>query len=1853
MNYMYLKNLCLQQLESGEGYLQIFKDSLDKIVSLEILNAVIYLAICDDDEGALGNLLDVFIRMLDASVAFYEEFEKSDFHMILFRRMLSHVNYTKLRWIYSKIEARRASTVIEDIEFLGRNVYNYCLYKKMYGDFQFDLELDVTSLDTAELGVFLDVLRAICIDNRENLSLIEYLKRIAKSVNVDILLAIVDPKCIIHSTMIGAEEMYLLNPAQVIEPDERMLVRVALCSVNAEQNKCKVCGNHVLRSDANAQKYLDDAMCAEKYLGEAILDIDELCNAVSHCKTFRSHRTFTALLKHIFKIQNNLEHCFHLRWFRIEESSSEENTMITLLKHVSETLGIEDLSNVLKIFSYTDLTPKVTFSYFVVLFNGLSRHSANVFLRDVILNVVMRSKTEFMKIRPMIFEYYLSTTAMMGNEAMQCENLNTKHNTSSDWNKNESCIDYANAHDLRYNECIEIRNNRRFEDFFRPLVQFFSEDCEVFVRNNMFYIYPVVYSIPFLYRYVSDPEFSRMHGHLLVVSLLLQDNPNKIQCMGYESHELMEMGVDVIAPLFFNGYFKYNVLEKFFGDVNEYISNNLSKFLFELKRIYVERPFELRVCVFKVMKHVIDAVNESMSMVSNCLFPFIEFFIRKHEDECGANCKSVFIEYYSSFFDAKQFMKSMPRIFLYMDVEKIVEWSNIRRREEYLDLISRLLDAKGYFVREIVTTKAVELLERMFMQQQVLDNCVVKSNIVHENVARVNITEAEHEEMFVKNMLRCFFTDECFRAKIGDVYKKLRVIDEKSSSMIGSISRKYLPTDPLCIDSDVPYIECSLESIASVMVQMFLLDINPRKQDIYFFVIQETLKYVNKKFDKNVESIVEQFRSTQYFYEHLPARCAEKMYEKTYAFRRFLENVYRCLLYNLEELNKQEYFDLLKYGCLLDESFLEFNCLCLCRMFLECGDNRILEITAEITEDLEVGIDTMIPRFILKLDRFSGRKYIDDKHLLRIALFLKEYYTVIQVVERMIRNDKHRSMFDVLQYAYYMIGDYGKVMGVSSMFTRPNATNLFFGFCIDRNFKAARRCLELIDKNEGEYEDVKQEERVDVGRLLEEIVGKCDDEIAVFVADCKQIESEFCRWKELNGRCELSRHFLKDCELVSKSTNVLSTLGVIAGRRDLADNNMMLLRCHLSLSAGVRSMVEKANSGPYDELADTMSIDRRFEYDERSQRLSSNDRECFEDLASIGSRSINDRIKTRKCISNRNGSAGDTGCYESLNDFERDVRLEMIRKYRIEGDATRCAQEIGDMLLKKDWAVLYELAELKAAQGRIGNAKSALKKLLELFPMSSMHYKRAFVRYTELVDTKAAYEHALSVLGDCGRLLLLGAKRFESTEAVKAMSLYIRCVECDKSLCDEAIPRIFHLFSEMSSPSDTSTGARLLKGFVETSIKLLPPYYNQILSRLSHPNTEVVDEICNVVYVLMESYPNETFWKSLIMVNSQVLNTRRRMDGIMSRLCLDNKVVFANIKKVSEMLIEISKCKKNKISMATDFPVFSNMFPAGIVVPNTNVLINGVKNEIEVLNSLQKPKRICFVGEDGRMYYWLCKNQDDLRKDSRFMDLNIIINNMAKKREGEMYIRTYVVIPFNHESGIIEWIEGLNSLKAICEEYYAKEGVSIADVARKFAKNKRVGQKDWMETVLRFPPRFYMWFYNNFSSPFNWLLARNNFTRTYAMMNIVGWFMGLGDRHAENIMFDSKTGDTIHVDLNCIFGKGYEISVPERVPYRLTQNIVDAFGVMRLEGLYNDALGNTLELFLHNKNVLVSNLLSFVYDPLFEWRRKSIEMPKRIIDELNAKLDDLDTSSKCEMLNEEAMSDENLCMMYIGWLPFI
>ena len=79
------------------------------------------------------------------------------------------------------------------------------------------------------------------------------------------------------------------------------------------------------------------------------------------------------------------------------------------------------------------------------------------------------------------------------------------------------------------------------------------------------------------------------------------------------------------------------------------------------------------------------------------------------------------------------------------------------------------------------------------------------------------------------------------------------------------------------------------------------------------------------------------------------------------------------------------------------------------------------------------------------------------------------------------------------------------------------------------------------------------------------------------------------------------------------------------------------------------------------------------------------------------------------------------------------------------------------------------------------------------------------------------------------------------------------------------------------------------------------------------------------------------------------------------------------------------------------------------------VYIQGVEKNVEIMPSLQHPKKITLRGTDGRLYGILCKPSDDLRKDSKVMEMNHIVNwYLARNPEGaKVFIFFYMLFAFH------------------------------------------------------------------------------------------------------------------------------------------------------------------------------------------------------------------------------------------------
>ena len=118
-----------------------------------------------------------------------------------------------------------------------------------------------------------------------------------------------------------------------------------------------------------------------------------------------------------------------------------------------------------------------------------------------------------------------------------------------------------------------------------------------------------------------------------------------------------------------------------------------------------------------------------------------------------------------------------------------------------------------------------------------------------------------------------------------------------------------------------------------------------------------------------------------------------------------------------------------------------------------------------------------------------------------------------------------------------------------------------------------------------------------------------------------------------------------------------------------------------------------------------------------------------------------------------------------------------------------------------------------------------------------------------------------------------------------------------------------------------------------------------------------------------------------------------------------------------------------------------------------------------------------------------------------------------------------------------------------------------------------------------------------------WLDQRQTYTRSLAVMSMIGYVLGLGDRHPCNLMVERHSGAVVHID----FGDCFDVAqlrdkYPEKVPFRLTRMMVAAMDCGALYGSYVSLCSAVMATVRKNKNSVMALLEAFLYDPLISWR---------------------------------------------------
>ena len=289
------------------------------------------------------------------------------------------------------------------------------------------------------------------------------------------------------------------------------------------------------------------------------------------------------------------------------------------------------------------------------------------------------------------------------------------------------------------------------------------------------------------------------------------------------------------------------------------------------------------------------------------------------------------------------------------------------------------------------------------------------------------------------------------------------------------------------------------------------------------------------------------------------------------------------------------------------------------------------------------------------------------------------------------------------------------------------------------------------------------------------------------------------------------------------------------------------------------------------------------------------------------------------------------------------------------------------------------------------------------------------------------------------------------------------------------------------------------------------------------------------------------------------------------------------------------------------------------------VTIAGFNPVLSVLPSKQHPRKLTMQGSDGREYLFLLKGHEDNRQDERVMQLFGLVNTLLSTdpytQKKDLSIRRYVVIPLNANSGLIGWVPNCDTLHVLIKEYRSTYKI-IQNIEYKLMRsmcedfelcclvNKVEIFRHAMDHTFGQDLYKILWLKSRNSEV--WLERRTNYTRSHAVMCIVGYILGLGDRHPSNLMLDRYSGKIVHID----FGDCFEAAMrrekfPEKVPFRLTRMLIKAMEISGIEGNYRTTAEHTMRVLRDNKDSLLAILEAFVYDPLISFRLLAPTLPKQ------------------------------------------
>ncbi|KAI5181362.1 hypothetical protein NEOKW01_1556 [Nematocida sp. AWRm80] len=327
----------------------------------------------------------------------------------------------------------------------------------------------------------------------------------------------------------------------------------------------------------------------------------------------------------------------------------------------------------------------------------------------------------------------------------------------------------------------------------------------------------------------------------------------------------------------------------------------------------------------------------------------------------------------------------------------------------------------------------------------------------------------------------------------------------------------------------------------------------------------------------------------------------------------------------------------------------------------------------------------------------------------------------------------------------------------------------------------------------------------------------------------------------------------------------------------------------------------------------------------------------------------------------------------------------------------------------------------------------------------------------------------------------------------------------------------------------------------------------------------------------------------------------------------------------------------------------------GILLPGTTTRVYSAVKDIPVMHSLQRPRKISFLGEDGQIHSYMIKKESSIeieRTVSHFFSLFPVKYAITHSIfPGSISLSTYIPGTLSLKEAVVEVRSQKEiDLGAPPKTLVSKEKHMLAQLCYNYNLLREIEKLEIYHKITNFSgTELKDWLVNYSLTSEEYFARTKTFCNSYLYSSLVGYLIGLGDRHPGNILLHHSSAEAIHIDyIDALDVLQTRRMHQEKVPLRLTPMILSVLGPTA-EEQFVSAVIKIFSVYSRSYHYIEA-ILSLFFINRAHHRQLSLQTS---LERVSRKVpQSMHIEEEGCRLYRDSTSSELLSQMYLGWMPF-